>query len=129
MYRLSTIRNADVINVIVGGEVVESGSHDELMSRQTYYKKLVEKQEGVEDNNELDSTPASSRVSSAADLQTLEIDNAVQNNGQHLQQVPHIQFKDVHFVYPTRPKKNIFNGLNLTIFQGETIALVGKLIC
>jgi ATP-binding cassette subfamily B (MDR/TAP) protein 1 len=44
-HRLSTIRNADTINVIVGGEAVERGTHEELMARESYYRKLVEKQD------------------------------------------------------------------------------------
>ena len=39
--------------------------------------------------------------------------------------VPHIQFKNVKFAYPTRPKKMIFDGFNLDIEQGSTVALVG----
>lgn len=39
-HRLSTIRNADIIYVLEKGKVVESGSHDELMSRSGGYHKL-----------------------------------------------------------------------------------------
>lgn len=40
-----------------------------------------------------------------------------------------IEFKDVHFRYPTRPDAEIFRGLNLDIQPNETIALVGPSGC
>ena len=44
-HRLSTIRHADEIIVLQKGEIVERGTHDELMSQQGFYKKLVDMQE------------------------------------------------------------------------------------
>jgi ATP-binding cassette, subfamily B, bacterial MsbA len=44
-HRLSTIRHADEIIVLQKGEIVERGTHDELISQQGFYKKLVEMQE------------------------------------------------------------------------------------
>jgi len=38
------VKHADKIVVINGGKVVEEGKHDELMSRNSLYKTLVEKQ-------------------------------------------------------------------------------------
>lgn len=43
-HRLSTIQHADVIVVIEKGEVVENGTHSELMSQSGLYKRLIEMQ-------------------------------------------------------------------------------------
>lgn len=37
-----------------------------------------------------------------------------------------IEFKDVYFRYPARPKVEIFSGMSLKIPSGSTVALVGK---
>ncbi len=43
-HRLSTIRNADEICVVHEGEIVERGTHDELLAMDGYYKKLNDMQ-------------------------------------------------------------------------------------
>lgn len=44
-HRLSTVRRADEIIVLNGGEIAERGSHESLMAQSGIYKKLVEMQE------------------------------------------------------------------------------------
>ena len=43
-HRLSTILNSDKIYVIENGQVMDSGSHDELLKKSTIYKNFYEKQ-------------------------------------------------------------------------------------
>lgn len=44
-HRLSTIKNADEICVLHDGQIVERGTHDDLMQRDGYYKKLHDMQQ------------------------------------------------------------------------------------
>ena len=43
-HRLSTIKNADEIYVLHEGQIVEQGTHDELILKNGYYKKLHDMQ-------------------------------------------------------------------------------------
>ena len=43
-HRVSTVRNADRIAVLVAGRIAELGTHDELLARNGYYTSLYEKQ-------------------------------------------------------------------------------------
>jgi len=47
-HRLSTIRSADQILVVEGGEIVERGTHDELLAKQGRYRQLHDKQYRLE---------------------------------------------------------------------------------
>lgn len=48
-HRLSTIKNADMILVINEGDIIEQGTHDELLSKNGFYAKLYNSQfEGCE---------------------------------------------------------------------------------
>ena len=48
-HRLSTIRNCDKIIVFDNGEIIETGSHDELIQLNNHYKKLYDLQFEIED--------------------------------------------------------------------------------
>ncbi|MDA3865351.1 MAG: ABC transporter ATP-binding protein [Salinivirgaceae bacterium] len=45
-HRLSTVKNADIVCVMKGGEIIESGKHDELLQKGGAFKKLYEQQIG-----------------------------------------------------------------------------------
>uniref|UniRef100_A0A8C2FUP2 ATP-binding cassette sub-family B member 5 n=1 Tax=Cyprinus carpio TaxID=7962 RepID=A0A8C2FUP2_CYPCA len=40
-----------------------------------------------------------------------------------------IEFKNIHFTYPSRQDVKVLNGLNLKVMSGQTIALVGSSGC
>jgi len=115
-HRLSTIRNADKIAVVDNGRVVETGTHDALMARpNSHYRQLVEKQTTLR---------PSEMVEKKEQLQKRQ-SSFVAANGNSID-APQIRFKNVHFAYPTRPDNPVFCGLNLSVRQGETLALVGE---
>lgn len=43
-HRLSTIKNADIILVMKDGDIIESGSHQELLSKNGFYTELYKNQ-------------------------------------------------------------------------------------
>ena len=43
-HRLSTIRSADVILVMKDGNIIEQGSHDELLQKKGFYYNLYQSQ-------------------------------------------------------------------------------------
>ena len=51
-------------------------------------------------------------------------------NGTHLEGMEGtIEFRDVHFRYPTRPEQPVLRGLDLTVRPGQYVALVGASGC
>nr|APD26504.1 ATP-binding cassette transporter subfamily B member 1-like X2 protein [Brachionus koreanus] len=60
-------------------------------------------------------------------LETKSKIDAFDSKGQKLSKINgEIEFKDVHFSYPTRPEAKILKGLSLRIPAGKTVALVGS---
>jgi ABC-type multidrug transport system fused ATPase/permease subunit len=105
----------DKIFVVERGKVIEHGTHDELLSGPTYYRKLVEKQEGISENTSGTCTPSSY---SSVDLGKLDY-------SEPQDRIPLIAFEHVTFAYPTRPHKKVMDDFNLSIYRGQTIGLVG----
>ena len=61
-HRLATVKNCDVIIVMDKGEIIEQGSHEELMKKQGQYYRLWEMQQGnfkVQDNIKPEETVSS----------------------------------------------------------------------
>ena len=135
-HRLSTIRNADQIAVVFGGKVVEKGTHDKLMEKESgHYRKLVDAQDRRPSTRyALRENVVASRAfydndssanNSYADLKELHESRVEFSEAVRALETPHFQFKNVCFSYPTRPKKQILDDFNLSIRRGETVALVG----
>jgi ABC-type multidrug transport system fused ATPase/permease subunit len=55
-HRLSTIRNADLIIALDKGEVIENGTHNDLMEQKGLYYELVTAQQRKEKNEDGDSS-------------------------------------------------------------------------
>jgi ATP-binding cassette subfamily B (MDR/TAP) protein 1 len=123
-HRLSTVRNADTIAVINDGQIVETGTHDELLAKERFYYDLVEAQRLRRSPSlpEADSEPPSEHEGRREST----VDPIV-----HAEMLgtPVIRFRDVSFCYPSRPNNIVFNGLNLEIRHGETLALCGPSGC
>ncbi len=136
-HRLSTVRNADMIAVISEGRVVETGSHTELMEKCGAYADLVNAQNrnGKKEESTIATSSASSQASSnppsrsnsfVEDQPEVVTEDMVQSVEVELGDVVSVlRFRDVHFHYPSRPKNKIFRGLNLSVREGETLAIVG----
>jgi len=68
------------------------------------------------------------RASGAADrvFELLDRKPAIPSGGERLPEVRgHVEFRDVHFAYPTRPDVSVLQGLNLELRPGEVVAVVG----
>jgi len=118
-HRLSTIRNADVIFVLNHGKIVEKGTHKELLEHKGLYHDLVDAQ---------NANPAERRLSNVSGRRRSTLASAIDVDAlkQGFEEViPTLQFKDVHFHYPSRPDIEVFCGLNFSVYEGETLALVG----
>src|SRR5579859_8259335 len=62
--------------------------------------------------------------------QTPQIDSW-SGKGKHVDSLDqgHLQFKDVHFRYPTRPHVPVLRGLDIEVKPGQYVALVGSSGC
>lgn len=128
-HRLSTIKNADTIAVVDKGKIVESGTHDELMTMEGGgYQALVRAQQSSSsehnggngsNNKNADADEATTSNDKRGSVFVPEEEIGIADAGNE------IVLKHVCFHYPTRPESEIFRGLNLSVKRGETLALVG----
>jgi ATP-binding cassette, subfamily B (MDR/TAP), member 1 len=132
-HRLSTIKNADMIAVVTAGRVVETGSHEELLERKAAYYDLVEAQKGhfLEVSDDASSKSSSGVPSRSTSVLEQSSDIAMMTEGLLPTEngvgggTPALCFKHVHFHYPSRPGNKVFRDLNLSVRNGETLAIVG----
>ena len=59
----------------------------------------------------------------------IEIDSEATDGESIPKVVGRIEFRDVHFRYPTRPAVRVLRGFNLTVEPGTHVALVGQSGC
>jgi ATP-binding cassette subfamily B (MDR/TAP) protein 1 len=125
-HRLSTIKGADMIAVVSDGQIVETGSHSELIALNGVYASLVDAQKTKstkDDNEETISENGSqhgSRHGSLGGSLQGRVSDVVSRD---VDSENVFQFKNVHHRYPSRPDVDVFRGLNLAVRKGETLAL------
>uniref|UniRef100_A0A7S4NHN6 ABC transporter domain-containing protein n=1 Tax=Odontella aurita TaxID=265563 RepID=A0A7S4NHN6_9STRA len=120
--RLSEIRHVDTIVAMDRGRCVETGHHDQLMNSSAgYYRTLVERE---------NSSPAaddsfSRKRDAAADADDSNDEGRGGRGDRQRRDDCLLRFLNVRFSYPSRPNKTVLNGFNLSVRQGELLALVG----
>jgi ABC-type glutathione transport system ATPase component len=109
-HRLTTIRSADVIVVIAGGQVVETGTHESLMKRVNgHYRELVQKQETSLDSDAGTDGIYPAGKGSEPDLSAITTGSAPDLTALAISDTPQLRFNAVRFAYPTRPNKPILD--------------------
>jgi ABC-type multidrug transport system fused ATPase/permease subunit len=116
-HRLSTIKSADIIAVVQDGQIVESGSHDDLLAKRGKYFQLVEAQK----------PKPTAKVSDESITPSSHTPNASEHGFQaaYSGRSKLVDIQHCHFSYPSRPGAVVFSNFNLTVYAGETLALVG----
>lgn len=114
-HRLTTIRSADVIVVIAGGQVVESGTHDSLMQRVNgHYRELVLKQETSLESDVGAEGIYPAGTGSEPDLAAIATGSSPDLTALAMSDTPQLRFNSVRFAYPTRPNKPILDKFKVS---------------
>merc|ERR1719223_2302820 len=101
-HRLSTSKNADMIAVVDQGMVVETGTHEELISKHGKYYDLVEAQKGKLNRREEtnSSSGAPSRSNSELSLSAMDDEADVDTSSSAKSSDAVVSLDHVHFSYP-----------------------------
>ncbi|GKY96092.1 hypothetical protein MPSEU_000569400 [Mayamaea pseudoterrestris] len=121
-HRLSTIRNAEMIVVMDQGKIIETGTHDSLLANAGTYYNLVQAQKTRQN---LESDILAEAVNQASNPPNVSLIDTSTTIDSELGRRVAIRFSDVTFRYPARPEAEVLRNLNLTVYEGETLALVG----
>lgn len=86
---------------------------------------IVELEQGFNDEDPEDGAEESARKKKDIPLPKYVIDSSSDEGKKPNTVDGQITFNNISFSYPTRPEINVFDGFNLTIQSGQTVALVG----
>ncbi|KAM7471471.1 hypothetical protein LguiA_009654 [Lonicera macranthoides] len=152
-HRLSTLRNADLIAVIQCGQVIESGSHDQLtQNKRSAYSTMIEPRHESHKQSwyvviALFTSGFLTAASAETGSTTVDLSkgiNALKSALMILERKSkinpdkqddikpkivdrNIEFREVDFFYPTRPKQMILKSLNLRVDVRQVVTLVGTI--
>eukprot|EP00536_Pseudo-nitzschia_multiseries_P008603 jgi/Psemu1/325283/estExt_fgenesh1_pg.C_2200020 len=107
-----------MIAVLSGGSIVETGKHQELISRRGFYYDLVQAQKGKKKEEPPDILSEVGRDDHVGDIVPTNSKTSFETDDL-------INFHQVDFKYPSRPEQKIFEGLEMSVKRGETLAIVG----
>ncbi|KAI9318133.1 putative ABC transporter protein [Dichotomocladium elegans] len=130
-HRLSTIRNADHIVVMHEGELIEQGTHDELLSRNGVYSELVHKQKiatkktGADEDEVFDEEEILRKETEELLLQQKKIDELAElerdSKSDHLVRMSTISSIDAFELKLKREKENRKNRMKQKAPIGEIL--------
>jgi ABC-type multidrug transport system fused ATPase/permease subunit len=116
-HRLSTIRHADLIVVLNHGEVVEQGTHDELLERDGLYQQLWETQIGRRQRRRAAALAAAAGDGDAA---TVSSEPTVESLAQEL---AHDGYRPVRDDWIGNAAWSLFGAISATVNDGSPEAL------